>query len=53
MDQEKFEKMAEMMRRCCEREDGLMDCLAMMKKMVRYGKEAETEEKKKDTGEKE
>ena len=47
----KFEKMAEMMRRCCKGEGDMADCYSMMKKMMRCAEGEETEKKKKDTGE--
>jgi len=53
MDKEKFEKMMEMMRGCCQGERDKVDCCSMMKKMMRYGEGEETQKKKKDAGEKE
>ena len=53
MDKEKFGKMVEMMKGCCNDEGSMANCCAMMKKMMRYGEGKETEKKKKDTGEKE
>jgi len=53
MDKEKYGKMVEMMKGCCTDEEGLANCCAMMKKMMRYGEREETHKKKKDTGEKE
>jgi len=50
MNKEKFEKMVEMMKGCCEDEEGMVDCCAMMRKMMRFGERQETEKKKKDTG---
>ena len=47
MDEEKFEKMAEMMKGCCSDEEGLAGCCSMMKKMMGFGEGKETEEKKK------
>ncbi len=51
MDKEKFEKMAEMMKSCCcKDEEGMANCCAMMRKMMRYGEGKEAGKKKKDAG---
>jgi len=51
MDKEKFEKMMEMMRGCCQGERDKVDCCSMMKKMMLYGEREEAGKKKKNTGE--
>ncbi len=48
-DFKKFEKMAEMMKSCCTRKGGMVDCCSMMKEMMEKGKGKETGEKNKDT----
>jgi len=53
MDQEKFEKMFEMMKGCCTGEEGFANCYSMMKKMMQQGERKETGKKEKNTGEKE
>lgn len=51
MDKEKFEKMAEWIKGCCKDEEGMTNCCAMMRKMMRYGEGKEAGKKKKDAGE--
>ena len=53
MDKENFEKMFEMMKGCCRREEGFANCCSMMKKRMQQGERKETGKKEKDTGEKE
>jgi hypothetical protein len=53
MDKEKFEKMAEWIKGCCKDEEGVTNCCAMMRKMMRYGEGKEAGKKKTDAGEKE
>jgi hypothetical protein len=53
MDKEKFEKMMEMMKNCCQGKGDKVDCCSMMRKMMRCGEGEEVGQKKKDTGEKE
>jgi hypothetical protein len=53
MDKEKFEKMMEMMKDCCQGKGDIVDCCSMMRKMMRCGEGEEAGKKKKDTGEKE
>jgi hypothetical protein len=53
MDEKKFEKMVEMIKGCCEDEESMVSCCAMMRKMMGFGQAKEVEEEKKDTGEKE
>ncbi len=53
MDKEKFEKMMEMIKECCQGKGDMADCCSMMRKMMRCGEREEAGKKKKDTGEKE
>ncbi len=51
MDKVKFKKMAEMIKGCCKDEEGLANCCAMMRKMMRYGEGKGAGKKKKNAGE--
>jgi hypothetical protein len=51
MDKEKFEKIAERMKGCCKDGEGMANCCAMMRKMMRYAERKEAGKKKKDVGE--
>ena len=49
MDEEKFEKMVEMMKGFCKDEKGMTKCHAMIKKMMQHGEGKEAEKNEKDT----
>lgn len=49
---EKCEKMAEMIRTCCEGEGPMADCCSMMKKMMGWGEGEQTTRKREQTEEK-
>jgi hypothetical protein len=51
MDKEKLEKMAEMMKGCCKDEEGMANCCATMRKMMRFTEGEEAGKKKKEAGE--
>ncbi len=53
MDMEKFEKMAEMMKGCCEDGGGFWNCCSMMKKMMQPVEGEKKGKQEKDAADKE
>ena len=53
MDMKKFEKMAEMMKGCCEEEGSFSSCCSMMKKMMQQVEGEKKGKQEKDAADKE